>query len=257
MQHIPLLTYTLTTISHKCPHGSDAHILIFLQARAWDERQGTCRLAVGTELGIVLVCQVLKEGSGARLSTASKWSVTVLPPPPGAHDGPVCTIDWSRCGRYLRACGDVLKVGVGGASVHRDRVKQGRPTGGYTTIGRKGSDSWMRVWSVGAGGQAEWDRSGMLAMAESGGTNIFLHPLHLDPIRLVEWCSGYCLHHDSLFDSLLSASSCGGSIGDGVGVDGGKRSVGHGDVVGSNNASTADASPFSCYCTCVSRYCNL
>ena len=166
---------------------------IAFEERVWDEWGGCCRLAVGTADGRVLLCEAVKEGSsGVKLSQSSKWSLALLPAPPGlAHGqqgGRVRGLDWSRCGRYLRACGEELRCAAVGRGTH---------------TGLKEDNSWIRVWCVGAGGAA-WEKGAALALAEGGGMQIFLHPLHLALVRAVEWCSGSCLERDSLFDLLLS-----------------------------------------------------
>ena len=171
---------------------------VSFEARTFDAGRGTCRLAVGTAEGIVLVCEALKQGSFCcALGTDTKWTATILPPPPGLPDarqgGCVRTFDWSRCGRYLRACGD---------SGIKDPIVA-KPDDGLKEAG-----SWIRVWSVGIGGQEEWERDMALALAEGGGAHqVFLHPLHLSLLRTVEWCSGQCLQRDPLFDTFLATSS--------------------------------------------------
>jgi hypothetical protein len=157
----------------------------------------------------VLVCEALKEGGGSKLCQATRWSVMILPAPPdselqdGHQGGRIRTLDWSRCGRYLRACGEES----GGA----DRSLRTSST--YIKEGLKEDNSWIRVWNVGAGGGVTWGQeSATLALAEGGGAQIFLHPLHLALVRTVEWCSGHCLERDSLFDCLL-AGRFGASFG--------------------------------------------
>ena len=112
---------------------------------------------------------------------SSKWSVITLPAPPGLPEGHqggrVRTLDWSRCGRYLRACGE-------------EKASMGRSCLGNFKESLKEKNSWIRVWSVQhvpVGEPAVWEQAGALALSEGGGGQMFLHPLHLALVRTVKW----------------------------------------------------------------------
>jgi hypothetical protein len=116
---------------------------------------------------------------------SSKWSVITLPAPPGLAEGRqgcrVRTLDWSRCGRYLRACGE-------------EKASIGRSSLGNFKESLKEKNSWIRVWSVQnvplhyrAGEPATWEQGVELALSEGGGGQMFLHPLHVALVRTVKW----------------------------------------------------------------------
>jgi hypothetical protein len=52
--------------------------VIAFDARSWDESCGTCRLAVGTEHGFVLVCEASKGGGGDKLCQEYFSKVSLL-----------------------------------------------------------------------------------------------------------------------------------------------------------------------------------